>query len=211
MEYDSETTLNVADLEPTSVSNGPGLRFVIWVQGCPFRCAGCSNEEFLEFRPATQMSVASLRSLIFAQRGIEGVTLSGGEPMSQARGLAVLVSELKSAGLSVVCFSGYTLQELRTNGDEWQQKLLSLIDVLIDGRYNQSRPGGGLTGSTNQQIHLLSKRYSSENVNMSDSKTIELQSDANVLTATGVFEAEVFDRMKIVLENGPRKLITLEE
>jgi anaerobic ribonucleoside-triphosphate reductase activating protein len=208
---DCDIVINVADVEPVSVSNGPGQRFVIWVQGCPFRCNGCSNETFLEFRPARQMSVSALAERILAHRDIEGVTLSGGEPMSQAEGLAALVSELRSAGLSVVCFSGYTLQELQVNGDEWQQKLLSLIDVLIDGRYNQNFPGGGLTGSTNQRIHFLSSRYSSENVNLTHSKTIELESGANSLTATGVFEAEVFERLQRVLENGPQKLIKLDD
>jgi anaerobic ribonucleoside-triphosphate reductase activating protein len=211
MSNDLNISLNIADLEPVSVSNGPGQRFVIWVQGCPFRCRGCSNEEFLDFRPARQMTVAALAEMIMANREIEGVTLSGGEPMSQAGGLATLASELKSAGLSVVCFSGYTLQELYTNGDREQQKLLSMIDVLIDGRYNANSPGGGLTGSANQRIHFLTNRYCPENINLTHSKTIELRASANFLTATGVFESEVFGRLTAKLETGPLRLISLDE
>jgi anaerobic ribonucleoside-triphosphate reductase activating protein len=202
--------LNVADLETHSVSNGPGVRFVIWVQGCPFRCHGCSNGDFLEFRDAQLMSVTSLTSRILDTPGIEGVTLSGGEPMSQAEALVKLVSPLKSAGLSVVCFSGYTVEELQMSGNPWQTRLLKLIDVLIDGRYVSSQPGAGLTGSRNQKVHYRTNRYSEAAEKLQEGKVLEVKSGQNEMVVTGVFESEIFRCVQRVLESGPRKLIQLD-
>ena len=202
--------LNIADIETHSVSNGPGARFVIWVQGCPFRCHGCSNGDFLEFRDAQLMSVTSLTSRILDTPGIEGVTLSGGEPMTQAEALVKLLSPLKSAGLSVVCFSGYTLDELQMSGDHWKTSLLKLIDILIDGRYVSSQPGAGLTGSRNQTIHYLTSWYSDATAKLQDSKVLEVRSGHNEMVVTGVFESEVFRRVQRVLEFGPSKLIQLD-
>lgn len=205
------TKINVADWETCSISNGPGNRFVLWVQGCPFRCFGCSNQDFLEFRPARQMSVDSIRSLIFAQPHIEGVTLSGGEPMSQAGALCMLLPDLRAAGLSVVCFSGYTYAEILASADPAQRHLLSLIDVLIDGRYNAKLPGAGIRGSTNQAAHFLTDRYSPTNTVMMDQKTIELKSKGDAVTVTGVYEAELFDLLRRKLEAGPSQLVQLDE
>ena len=70
--------------------NGPGIRAVVWVQGCPFRCEGCFNERFLPFSPAQQVSVSELAGTILSLPGIDGVTFSGGEPFAQAGPLAEL-------------------------------------------------------------------------------------------------------------------------
>ena len=203
--------LNVADIEPISVANGPGKRFVIWVQGCPFRCPGCSNDDFLEFKPAQKFTVSELYARVVAEEQIEGVTFSGGEPMAQAHALSVLAENLKAAGLSVVCFSGFSLEELRSKQETWQLKLLSQIDVLIDGRYNRNQPGSGLRGSTNQNLHFLSGKYNETTVELKRTKTIELASDAQQIRATGVWDSEIFSRLNKVLEDGPRRLISLDE
>jgi anaerobic ribonucleoside-triphosphate reductase activating protein len=208
---DSTMTINVADWDGCSISNGPGNRFVLWLQGCPFRCFGCSNPDFLEFRVATEMSVSAVRSLAFAHSQIEGITLSGGEPMSQAEALSALLPDLRHAGLSVVCFSGYTLDEILAAADPWQQQLLSLIDVLIDGRYNAKVPGAGIRGSANQQVHFLTDRYSPQNTAMMDAKTIELKSLRESVTVTGVFETELFNRLQQKMQNGPRQIVQIEE
>jgi len=205
-----DTLLNVADIETHSVSNGPSVRFVIWVQGCPFRCHGCSNGDFLEFRPAQLMPVSLLTSRILDTPGIEGITLSGGEPMSQAEALVKLVSPLKSAGLSVVCFSGYTVEELQMSSNPWQTRLLKLIDILIDGRYVSSQPGAGLTGSRNQKVHYLTNRYSEAAEKLQEGKVLEVKSGQNEMVVTGVFESEIFRRVQRALESGPRKLIQLD-
>lgn len=207
----AKSVLNVADIDRASFANGPGRRFVIWVQGCPFRCHGCSNPDFLPFRPANPFTVGEIFEQIMMAEGVEGVTFSGGEPMSHASALSVLAERVQSVGLSIVCFSGYTLEEIRLNGDPYQLKLLSHIDVLIDGRYNNKLPGGGLTGSANQKIHCLSDVYDDGRHGMRQRKTIELMSGPGVLRATGVFETPILNRLHEVLREGPHHLISLDE
>ena len=208
---DETLALNIADIEPVSVANGPGRRFVIWVQGCPFRCLGCSNSEFLAFVPARRYTVQEMYERIIAEDSIEGVTFSGGEPMAQAYALSVLAEKIKSAGLSIVCFSGFTLEEIQAKPDSSQRKLLAQIDVLIDGRYNQEKAGGGLIGSTNQKLHFLSGAYKDYAKEIGQSKTIELATGNGVVRATGVLDSQILNRLNEVLQEGPRHLISLDD
>ena len=84
------SVLNLAGFLARSGVNGPGIRAVVWVQGCPFRCKGCFNERFQPFSPATGIPVDTLAGTILALPGIDGVTFSGGEPFAQAGPLAEL-------------------------------------------------------------------------------------------------------------------------
>jgi anaerobic ribonucleoside-triphosphate reductase activating protein len=96
--------------------------------------------------------------LLARRAGIEGVSFSGGEPFLQAAALLDLVRRLAGSGLSLLAFSGYTLEEIRTL--EQGAEILAHLDVLIAGRYLRARPlGRGLLGSSNQQLHLLSPRH----------------------------------------------------
>jgi anaerobic ribonucleoside-triphosphate reductase activating protein len=152
--------LSVASWLERSVVNGPGERFVLWLQGCPFRCPGCFNPDFLPFEGGRPMSVAEVASLVEGVAGIEGVTFSGGEPMAQAEGLATLAAILKARGLTLACYSGYTLEELRAAGDPSVLALLDLLDILIDGRYEAAqRATLPWRGSRNQRVHFLSPAY----------------------------------------------------
>ncbi len=143
---------------------GPGSRFCIWVQGCKKHCKGCWAKDTWEFGVGTKYSVEELFSQIKEVENIEGVTFLGGEPFEQAQELALLASKVKSLGLSVLCFTGYTIDELRAKNDESVNFLLSQIDLLIDGgfeedKFDLSRPW---VGSSNQQYHYLSDVYSPE-------------------------------------------------
>lgn len=161
----TRSTLNLAAWTfPTKVL-GPGRRFAIWLQGCVFDCPGCVAPEFLPVHQARLVPVRNALAMILAADDCEGVTVSGGEPMMQAEALAPLLCLLKRAkpDLSVIVYSGYRLKELRamTRKRPAIGQTLRRTDVLIDGRYqhaeNESR---GLRGSTNQQVHFLSSRYS---------------------------------------------------
>jgi anaerobic ribonucleoside-triphosphate reductase activating protein len=143
---------------------GPGNRFCIWVQGCKKRCKGCWAKDTWEFGVGTKYSVDDLFCLIKEVENIEGVTFLGGEPFEQAQELSLLASKIKSLGLSILCFTGYTLEELRAKNDESVNSLLSQIDLLVDGgfeedKFDLSRPW---VGSSNQQYHYFSDVYSPE-------------------------------------------------
>jgi anaerobic ribonucleoside-triphosphate reductase activating protein len=143
---------------------GPGLRSVAWVQGCPFHCRGCIAPEWIPPEPAREVDPADLAAELLAHPGVSGFTFSGGEPMSQATGLAqVIAIARRRRDLTLICFTGYRLAELRASPpDPGVDGLLAQTDVLIDGRYVDTRNDGrGLRGSDNQQIHFLTERLAS--------------------------------------------------
>jgi anaerobic ribonucleoside-triphosphate reductase activating protein len=146
------TELNLAGFLARSAVNGPGIRAVLWVQGCPRRCEGCFNEEFQPFSPATFVTVDELAETIRAIPGIDGVTFSGGEPFAQAGPLADLGERLRRDGLTIVTYTGYTATELAGGDDPAWPALLAVTDLLITGPYvaalAQPDP---LKGSSNQQ------------------------------------------------------------
>lgn len=150
--------LNVARVLRHSAANGPGDRFVIWVQGCPLACAGCWNPDTWAFERRDLLEVEALAAEIVGTSGIEGVTFTGGEPFMQARALAALAEMLRAAGLSVFIFTGYELAEL-TKPEH--HALLTLADVVVTGRYVEPQrvPDLKWRGSANQEIHFLTKRY----------------------------------------------------
>jgi anaerobic ribonucleoside-triphosphate reductase activating protein len=140
---------------------GPNLRSVIWVQGCPFRCASCIAPDWIPHRPARLISPGELAADLLADPRITGLTLSGGEPMAQASALARTVRLAKVIrDITVICFTGYRLAELRRSPQPaGASELLAEVDVLIDGRYvARLDDGRGLRGSTNQRIHYLTDR-----------------------------------------------------
>jgi anaerobic ribonucleoside-triphosphate reductase activating protein len=140
---------------------GPGQRFAVWLQGCPFSCPGCLAPEFLPLEGGYLMDASVLAAQINATHGIEGVTISGGEPLLQVDGLAEMLAQL-SAGLSVIVFTGYDSAELARLGKHRSslRDVLGRIDVLIDGRYQHADNDSlGLRGSRNQTVHFLTLRY----------------------------------------------------
>jgi anaerobic ribonucleoside-triphosphate reductase activating protein len=150
--------LNVAETCRATRALGPGVRAVVWVQGCPFRCRGCIAPDWIPDRPARRVDVADLADELLADPDVEGFTFSGGEPMAQAPALAALIRTARERrALSLVCFTGYKLEELRAKSEV--EPLLREVDVLIDGRYVEAKNDDrGLRGSSNQRIHHLSGR-----------------------------------------------------
>lgn len=157
--------LDVYKIIPNTAVEGPENRFCIWVQGCKKHCKGCWAKDTWTFGVGEKYSVESLFEQILAQKdNIEGVTFLGGEPFEQAKSLAELAKLVKREGLSVVCFTGYLLEELKAKNDVFVDLLLSNIDLLIDGGFEQdnfdiSRPW---VGSSNQRYHFLTNFYTPE-------------------------------------------------
>ena len=156
--------LNLAAFIPCTEVEGPGKRAAVWVQGCNKRCPGCCNPSYLKIVERDIVTAQSvLISLLEAQVefGLEGVTLLGGEPFLQAQGLAVIAQGAQQHGMSVMAFTGYTLQELHELVLPGTDELLQFTDVLVDGPYVAKMPDShrNWVGSTNQRFHYFSSRY----------------------------------------------------
>lgn len=159
--------LNIAHIIEATHVEGPGLRFVIWVQGCLKRCKGCCNTDLLRIEPAEIVrSDDIIERLKNATQlnDLEGVTFLGGEPLLQAEGMADIAEAAQQLGLSVMVFSGYKRIELVESQFIGSQRLLTATDLLIDGEFDntQIETIRNWVGSTNQRFHYLTRRYSPE-------------------------------------------------
>ncbi len=158
---DEAELLNVAATSAATRVLGPGLRAVVWVQGCFFRCPGCIAPDWIPLRPARLVKVEALVEELLANPALTGLTFSGGEPMLQAAGLARLARLARARReLNIICFTGFTLSLLKhTPPGPGVDELLEQVDVLIDGPYiEQLNDNRGLRGSSNQQIYYLTDR-----------------------------------------------------
>ena len=170
--------------EPRSRANGPGARFVVWFQGCSLGCPGCFNPGTHDAGAGTAVEVDALLARIGATTGIDGVTLSGGEPFEQPDAALALLRGARALGLSTLAFSGFTIDELRAR--PLGAAILAELDVLIDGRYVAGdRLGAGLRGSTNQRIHVLGGRYTVAEVEATPVAEVRIGPDGSVVL-TGV-------------------------
>ncbi|MBR8837646.1 MAG: radical SAM protein [Stigonema ocellatum SAG 48.90 = DSM 106950] len=158
------TLLNLAEICPSTHTLGPGQRFVVWVQGCCFNCPGCVSPTWIPQTQATLVEPLPLANYIISQPGIDGITVSGGEPMLQAAALSELFSYLRQQrDLSIICYSGFTYEQLQAKSEPAISQVLNQIDVLIDGLYvAQLNDNQGRRGSSNQVIHFLTQRHVKE-------------------------------------------------
>lgn len=187
--------LNLYKIIPLTEVEGPNKRFCLWVQGCKKHCVGCWAKETWEFGIGTDFSVEELTELITNQKEIEGVTFLGGEPFEQAEPLSRFAQNVKKLGLSVVCFTGYTIEELRAKNSQAVNKLLENIDLLVDGGFEKdnfdlSRPW---VGSSNQRYIFLTDFYSPEEIKKYKNKVEVRISEGGKLEINGMGD---FERIK---------------
>lgn len=179
-------------IEPRSRANGPGIRFVVWFQGCTLGCPGCFNPATHAVDPGpgtapqTPQTIDELAAAMAAARttGTTGLSLSGGEPLQQPQAARALLDAARALGMSTLAFSGYTIDEIRAlpGGPD----VLARLDVLIDGRYVAGdRLATGLRGSANQRIHRLTERYLLAEVEATPVAEIRIGPDGEVIL-TGV-------------------------
>lgn len=153
--------LNVARFLRRSNSEGPGWRAVIWVQGCPIRCEGCCNPQMLPFVDKDWRDTDALVEEIRTIPDIEGVTFVGGEPFAQAAAVASVAQGVRQSEFSVVVFTGYTLEHIRSSNNQAWKLLLEQVDLLLAGPFIQTEYSEDLPwiGSSNQELHFLTPRY----------------------------------------------------
>ena len=131
------TTLNISGIVDDSIVDGPGLRYTIFVQGCPHGCPKCHNHHPVSFDEKERVTLSRLMTEIKENPLLYGVTFSGGEPFCQAGPLAMLGVQIKKAGMNLMCYSGYTYEQLLDKAKQEPEvaALLQVIDVLVDGPF----------------------------------------------------------------------------
>lgn len=146
--------LRVAGIVRESVVDGPGFRYVIFAQGCIHKCNGCHNPDTHDINGGYSVDADNIIREVVSNKYIDGVTFSGGEPFMQVEKFIYIAQAIKKVNKHIVCYTGYTFEQLINNKNKSNIKLLSLIDILIDGPYIQELKDLSLCyrGSKNQRI-----------------------------------------------------------
>ena len=148
--------IRIAGTVRESVVDGPGLRFVIFAQGCVHRCKDCHNPDTWDPLGGFPVSAGDLLAQVKKEKLIKGVTFSGGEPFLQAAPLAWLGREIKNLGLDIITFTGYTWDKLQalSSQQEAVKDLMLVSDYIIDGPFIPGEKDFDLPfrGSRNQRI-----------------------------------------------------------
>ena len=177
--------MRICGFKNESFVDGPGIRVVLFMQGCKSACPNCHNPESLDLNGGEEISTKdAIKKIKNATKGtgkgalspavakpnkkapskgkVQGVTFSGGEPFLQAGELVQVAEVVKKLGLDITTYTGYTYEELIAQGDEDINKLLSLTDYLIDGPYIHELRDIGLRfrGSANQRVIDMNKTRS---------------------------------------------------
>lgn len=139
-----------------SIVDGPGIRYTVFVQGCPHNCEGCHNPQTHDFEGGRLIDTEEILEQIKKNPLLKGVTFSGGEPFCQAAALAALGRKIHALGLNVTTYTGYTIEKLYEGQEEHPEwlSLLEQTDYLIDGPFILSQKSLMLSfrGSKNQRI-----------------------------------------------------------
>ena len=155
--------MNYLGIDKSSISNGPGVRVVLWVAGCKIHCKGCQNPESWDFCAGKQFDETAKSELFKAldKPYIRGLTLSGGNPLDRPYEIFQLVTEIKNKfpDKDIWLYSGYTYDEIRSSRERF--KALMGVDVLVDGPYIEEQRDITLEfrGSKNQRIIDLKETF----------------------------------------------------
>lgn len=176
---DQSNSINCAQYHCGTKTLGPGYRSVLWVQGCERNCPGCVARHWAEIKKAHLISPSELAELLLEDPQITGITISGGEPMLQAKQLHEFICESKKIrDIDIICYSGYTFEEILRDIDHPERaRLLLMLDVLIDGPYKKDLDDShGLRGSTNQRVLFFTDRLAAHDFE-NDLRKIELHKE----------------------------------
>ena len=137
MQQDSETIRLAADLQSDSIVDGPGLRTVIWTQGCAHHCKGCQNEQTWDFNGGGLVPVSMVKDAIDELEYQDGITFSGGDPMFQPEACNEIAKYCKEKGYNIWVYTGFTYEEIQKMAETKPiyHDFLEKIDVLVDGKF----------------------------------------------------------------------------
>lgn len=166
------TQLRISGIIKESIVDGPGIRLVVFTQGCPHKCPGCHNPETHAFDGGTLIGIDEIFNHIKKNPLLDGVTFSGGEPFEQAAALAELSVLIKGIGLNIIIYTGYSYEYLIENSPQrpgWQE-LLEQADILIDGKFQLEKKNLLLKfrGSENQRVIDVNKSMQDSEIALLD-------------------------------------------
>lgn len=152
----NDKVIRLSGIAYESLSNGPGIRRVLFSQGCHHHCKGCFNEDTHSFEGGRLEDMDKLIDDIKKNPMLKGVTFSGGDPLEQADKFAYIAKEIKDTGRDIWCYTGYTFEYILEHKNKragWND-LLKYVDVLVDGRFEEDRMDDRIKfrGSSNQRI-----------------------------------------------------------
>lgn len=160
--------IRIAGEQSESIVDGPGIRYVIFTQGCPHHCEGCHNPETHDFSSGKVVSIKDLINDIKKYSYMTGLTISGGEPFAQASAILELIKEFKKIfpKKNIIIYTGYTIEELANKNDQNIIEILSLTDFLVDGKFVKSLRDLTLKfrGSSNQRFINLKKTFEEKKI-----------------------------------------------
>lgn len=146
--------IRISGIIEESYTDGVGIRFSVFTQGCAHNCPGCQNPNTHDFKGGCLVTIESIVDKVLSNPMLDGITLTGGDPLYQVDACIELCKQLKekSPAMTVWCYTGFTWEEILGNPE--QRKLLNYIDILVDGPYLESKRQLSLRfrGSSNQRI-----------------------------------------------------------
>lgn len=160
--------IRIAGIIKESIVDGPGIRLVVFTQGCRHHCTGCHNPETHSFDSGTFMETDEIVQMVLKNPLLDGITLSGGDPFEQAEACAELAIKVRKLDLNVITYTGYTFEDLVKGFSKkkgWKE-LIHVTDILVDGRFELERRNLLLKfrGSENQRIINVNESLNNEKI-----------------------------------------------
>ena len=158
--------LRIHGIVPESIVDGPGLRYVVFTQGCPHHCKGCHNPQTHPFEGGRLITIDEIIDEYKKNPLLSGITFSGGEPFCQSQALWELGQAIQELGGNVITYTGFLYEDLEKKAvtDSSIRGLLSVTDLLVDGPYIEEQRSLDLPfrGSRNQRLLSLTGRIGPE-------------------------------------------------
>lgn len=188
---DESTFLRISHYTASTAVLGPGNRFVIWTQGCRKRCRNCINPQGQELEGGYMISVRELVGIIQDQKDIQGITISGGEPLLQVQAVHKLVTMIReSTSLDIMLYSGYQYEKiLEFMGLHFFREFFRQIDIFVDSEYREEEDHGEIfRGSGNQHIYYFTPKYQefAEQIQTAHSRNIEFEVEESEIYMIGI-------------------------
>ena len=174
MKQNKEYIRLAADLQSDSIVDGPGLRTVIWTQGCGHHCRGCQNPQTWDFEGGGLVPIDMVLEAIDELEYQSGITFSGGDPMYQPEACNIIADYCKKKGYNIWCYTGFTFEQVMKMAEvkPIYLEFLKKIDILVDGKFKLKERNLSLLfrGSSNQRLIDVSKTLESGQITLLDEK-----------------------------------------